>query len=82
MGLAFQIKDDLLDVEGDQELLGKPVGSDNRNQKATYPVLFGLKETKSKAQELLNQAISELEFFDDSAEPLRAIARYVVGRDR
>ncbi|MEA1866487.1 MAG: farnesyl diphosphate synthase [Thermodesulfobacteriota bacterium] len=82
LGLAFQIKDDLLDVEGNRELLGKPVGSDNRKQKATYPVLFGLKETRRRAQELLNQAISELELFDDSAEPLRAIARYVVERDR
>ena len=82
LGLAFQIKDDLLDVEGDQEILGKPVGSDDRNQKATYPALFGLKETKKKAQELLKQALSELKIFDESAEPLRAIARYVVERDR
>ncbi len=82
LGLAFQIKDDLLDVEGDQEILGKPVGSDDRNQKATYPALFGLKETRRRAQELLKQALSELELFDDSAEPLRAIARYVVERDR
>jgi geranylgeranyl diphosphate synthase type II len=82
LGLSFQIKDDLLDVEGDQEILGKPVGSDDRNLKATYPALFGLKETKRKAQELLKQALSELEFFDDNAEPLRAIARYIVERDR
>jgi len=82
LGLAFQIKDDLLDVEGDRKILGKPVGSDDRNQKATYPALFGLKETRRRAQELLNQALSELELFDNSAEPLRAIARYVVERDR
>ncbi|MEA1990666.1 MAG: farnesyl diphosphate synthase [Thermodesulfobacteriota bacterium] len=82
LGLAFQIKDDLLDVEGNREILGKPVGSDDRNLKATYPALFGLKETRRRAQELLEQALSELELFDDSAEPLRAIARYVVERDR
>ena len=82
LGLAFQIKDDLLDVEGDQKILGKPVGSDDRNLKATYPALFGLKETRRKAQELLQQALSELELFDDSAEPLRAIAQYVVERNR
>ena len=82
LGLAFQIKDDLLDVVGDQEILGKPVGSDDRNLKATYPAVFGLEETERRAQELLKQALSELEIFDDSAEPLRAIARYIVERDR
>jgi geranylgeranyl diphosphate synthase type II len=82
LGLAFQIKDDLLDVEGDQEILGKPVGSDNRNLKATYPALFGLKETRRRAQELLEEALSELELFDDGAEPLRSIAKYIIKRDR
>ena len=82
LGLAFQIKDDLLDVEGDQEILGKPVGSDNRNLKATYPALFGIKETKKRAQELLEKALSELELFDDGAEPLRSIAKYIIKRDR
>ncbi|NIA08871.1 MAG: polyprenyl synthetase family protein [Nitrospiraceae bacterium] len=82
LGLAFQVIDDLLDVEGDQELIGKPVGSDDKNQKATYPALFGIKETKKKAQELLEKALSELRVFGETADPLRAIARYVVERDR
>ncbi|HID98603.1 MAG TPA: polyprenyl synthetase family protein [Thermodesulfobacteriaceae bacterium] len=82
LGLVFQIKDDLLDIEGDQEKLGKPVGSDDRNRKATYPVLFGIEATKKKARELLDQALAELEMFREKGEPLQAIARYVAERDR
>ncbi len=82
LGLAFQVVDDLLDVVGDEEKLGKPVGSDERNRKATYPALFGLEETRKRAEELKNEALENLSSFGPEADPLRAIAIYVVERDR
>ncbi len=82
LGLAFQVVDDILDVEGDQEKIGKPVGSDLKNQKATYPSLFGLEKARKKAIELRDEALSSLSDFGPEAEPLRAIATYVVERDR
>ncbi|NDY42144.1 polyprenyl synthetase family protein [Dissulfurirhabdus thermomarina] len=82
LGLAFQVVDDLLDVEGDPAVTGKPVGSDARRQKATYPALFGVEQTRRRAAELLDQALAALEGFDEKADPLRAIARFVVERDR
>ncbi len=81
LGLAFQIRDDLLDVEGDAKLMGKPIGSDIRRKKATYPALFGIEKTRERAKELLQTAISALEVFDHRADPLRAIARFVVERE-
>ena len=82
LGLAFQVVDDILDVTGDQEKIGKPVGSDLKNQKATYPALFGLDEARKKALSLKEQALSALSDFGMEAEPLRAIAAYIVERDR
>lgn len=82
LGLAFQVVDDLLDVIGDEKKIGKPIGSDLKNQKATYPALFGLEEAKRKAQNLKNEALDALISFGEEAEPLRAIAQYVVERDR
>lgn len=82
LGLAFQVVDDLLDVVGDQEKIGKLVGSDLKNEKATYPALFGLDEAKKKTLELKEKALSFLADFGKEAEPLRAIATYVVERDR
>ncbi len=81
LGLAFQIKDDLLDVEGNPQLTGKPTGSDQRSHKATYPAIFGIEKTKHRAKELLDQAISALDGFDNAADPLRAIATFVVERE-
>ncbi len=82
LGLAFQIVDDLLDIEGDEEIMGKPVGSDIKKNKATYPALFGITKSREKAQEYIDKALSSLDSFDNKAEPLRAIANYVIQRNR
>ena len=82
IGLAFQIVDDLLNVEGTPEELGKAAGSDAERQKATYPAFFGLKETRRLAQEASQSAIKALASFDDRAEPLRVLAGYIVTRKR
>lgn len=81
MGLAFQITDDILDVEGSQEVTGKPVGSDERRGKSTYPALFGLEESKRQAQEAVNRAVDALHIFGAEADILRNIARYLLLRD-
>ena len=79
-GLAFQIADDILDIVGDQATLGKDVGSDQARGKATYPALLGLSEARRRAEELRDLALAALESLDSGAEPLRAIARYIVDR--
>ena len=82
IGLAFQIKDDILNVEGDPALLGKAVGTDKIRQKNTYPFLMGLEKSKSFAEELVIRALQAIEPFDGKADPLRAIANYIVRRKR
>lgn len=81
IGLAFQIADDILDVEGTTEQLGKDAGSDEARGKATYPALVGLEASKERARELVDMALAALENFDERAEPLRAIASYIVKRN-
>ena len=81
IGLAFQIADDILDVTGDESKIGKPVGSDEERDKATYPRLYGLDESKRRAHEEVEAALTTLEDFSADAAPLRAIARYIVERD-
>jgi len=80
-GLAFQITDDILDVTGDQEKLGKPIGSDAKNQKSTYPSLLGLDPSRQLAREAAEKAAAALDCFGPEAEPLRALARQVVARE-
>lgn len=80
IGLAFQIIDDVLDIEGESETLGKTPGSDLRKQKSTYPALLGVEESKRLAYKTSDEAIQALNGFDSRAEPLRALARYIVER--
>ncbi len=80
IGLAFQVIDDILDVEGDTEVIGKPQGSDERKNKMTYPRLFGIEESRKKAKQLIDAAIGALSVFDEKADPLRDVARYLYER--
>ena len=79
-GLAFQIVDDILDVEGDAELMGKSTGSDAAQDKATYPALHGLEASKEMAREVVDEAIGALSAFPDGAQALAALARFIVLR--
>jgi geranylgeranyl diphosphate synthase type II len=80
IGLAFQITDDLLDVEGDPALMGKTPGSDAAKKKMTYPALLGIAHSKDAAREHVESSLEALAGFDIKAEPLRAIARYLLVR--
>ena len=80
IGLAFQVQDDILDVESDTETLGKRQGADIARDKPTYPALLGLDAAKAYALELRDQALHALRPFDADAEPLRDLARYIVER--
>jgi geranylgeranyl diphosphate synthase type II len=80
IGLAFQVQDDILDVESDTATLGKTQGKDQANHKPTYPALLGLAAAKAYALELRDQALHALRPFDHAAEPLRELARYIVER--
>jgi geranylgeranyl diphosphate synthase type II len=81
IGLAFQIADDILDVVGDEDKIGKPVGSDEKQDKATYPKFFGIDESRRRACCEAQAAVEAVGGFDERAEPLRAIAHYIVERD-
>jgi geranylgeranyl diphosphate synthase type II len=80
IGLAFQIVDDILDITATQEELGKTAGKDLRAKKATYPSLLGLEASQKQAQQLVEAAIAELVSYGEKAEPLRAIAHFIVNR--
>lgn len=80
IGLAFQISDDILDVIGDKDVMGKKPGQDHVKGKATYPSLLGLSESKRMAEELVEKAVKSLSDFGYAAEPLRAIGNFIVER--
>jgi geranylgeranyl diphosphate synthase type II len=80
IGLAFQIADDILDIEGTTEEIGKDAGSDEARGKATYPAVVGIAEAKRRAGELVEMALDALSCFDEKAAPLREIAKYIVYR--
>ncbi len=80
IGLAFQITDDILDVVGASALMGKTAGADESRGKATYPSHIGMDESKERAAELVGIGIEALAGFDESADPLREIARFVISR--
>ena len=80
IGLAFQIADDVLDVEGNSAALGKQVGQDEKHGKATYPALLGIETSRQHATALLNEALAALGDFDRGAERLRQLARFIVNR--
>jgi geranylgeranyl diphosphate synthase type II len=81
IGLAFQMADDILNIEGKPEMLGKPVGSDRAHQKVTGPSLIGLEQAKARASKFIDSALEALKIFGIRGKPLAALARYVVERD-
>lgn len=82
VGLAFQITDDILDIEGTQAELGKSVGKDKTAHKTTFPDVIGLDGSKKLQKELVGQALDALAIFDRQADPLRAIGRYSIERKK
>ncbi|WP_041639716.1 (2E,6E)-farnesyl diphosphate synthase [[Mannheimia] succiniciproducens] len=80
IGLAFQVQDDILDIEGDLAAIGKNVGSDLESDKSTYPKLLGLAGAKQKARELYVAAVGELEHLPFDTTALRALAEFIINR--
>ncbi len=80
IGLAFQVRDDVLDVEGTTDVIGKTRGKDAAADKPTYPALIGLDGARDMAEQLLQDALDNLACFDEKAAPLRQLARFIVGR--
>ncbi|MFQ6004397.1 MAG: polyprenyl synthetase family protein [Woeseia sp.] len=80
IGVAFQIRDDILDVEGETDVIGKQAGADQRHAKATFPSLFGTEAARQRCDALLQASLQELDIFGDDAEPLRWLASYIVDR--
>jgi geranylgeranyl diphosphate synthase, type II len=81
LGLAFQIIDDLLDLQGDEVTLGKRIGKDNGHGKLTFPAVLGAEESRQRAERLIDEAIAALRPFAGRAGGLAALARYVLERN-
>ncbi len=82
LGVAFQIKDDILDVESTTDVLGKPVGSDSENEKTTFVTLYGLEQSKKMLEDYTRKAVEVLETYGDRAEFLRGLSDFLLKRDR
>ncbi len=80
VGLAFQIADDILDLTGTREEIGKDAGSDLKKDKKTFPSFYGIEESRRRAVEVADKAVSLLKDFDRKADPLRELAKYIVQR--
>jgi geranylgeranyl diphosphate synthase type II len=82
LGHAFQIVDDLLDVSGSEENVGKRLGKDRKRGKVTYPSLLGVEPSRRKVSELIDEACNAIESFGAAAQPLRELAEFVGRRSR
>lgn len=82
IGLAFQISDDILDIEGDSKEMGKQTGVDIERGKNTYPSIYGMEKSKTMLKEIIDNAIDMLSVFKEKAEPLRQIAVYIIERKK
>lgn len=82
IGLAFQIKDDILSVEGNEKITGKPVGNDQKQGKCTYVSSYGLEKAKEILSKIIKEAIYELDTFGEKAEFLRGLAKYIEIRNK
>ena len=80
IGVGFQIQDDLIEAEGDIDTIGKSVESDKAKNKAAYPILFGLNESKKRVEELYESACDSLEVFGESSNSLREMAEIIIHR--
>ena len=82
IGLAFQVTDDILNVEGDPKVMGKAVGTDKNRKKSTYPSIMGINKSREFAEKLAGNALQSLDGFDNRSDPLRAIASYIIERKK
>ena len=74
IGLAFQVADDVLNIEGDPKIMGKAAGTDIERNKSTYPAILGLEKSKQLAADMVKKALQAIELFDNKSDPLRAIS--------